>query len=288
MTAAIVLAVLAGAAWAINIVIVRWGLDHTEVSAVVGAAVGVVIAAATAVVVALAAGHDLPAWDDVWRFALVGAIAPGSSQGLFVAAIGRIGASRASVLVGTSPAWSVVLAIVFLDESWQAAIIAGTAVTIIGSAIIGWEPGLSGRRLGVLLALATALSFGVRDVVAREFGSSSPVSSWWAGAIVLGAAAVVLGAQAVAAERAELAAACRRAMPAFAVSGLVIGCALPLLLEALDRGRVGVVAPLSLASQNLTVVVVGSVVFGVHERTGRVVLAVALILAGATLVGTAA
>ena len=288
MTAAIVLAVLAGAAWAINIVIVRWGLDHTEVSAVVGAAVGVVIAAATAVMVALAAGHDLPAWDDVWRFALVGAIAPGSSQGLFVAAIGRIGASRASVLVGTSPAWSVVLAIVFLDESWQAAIIAGTAVTIIGSAIIGWEPGLSGRRLGVLLALATALSFGVRDVVAREFGSSSPVSSWWAGAIVLGAAAVVLGAQAVAAERAELAAACRRAMPAFAVSGLVIGCALPLLLEALDRGRVGVVAPLSLASQNLTVVVVGSVVFGVHERTGRVVLAVALILAGATLVGTAA
>ena len=68
----------------------------------------------------------------------------------------------------------------------------------------------------------------------------------------------------------------------------MIGVALPLLLEALDRGRVGVVAPLSLASQNLTVVAVGSLVFGVHERTGRVVVAVALILAGATLVGSAA
>ncbi len=288
MTAAVVLAVLAGAAWAVNIVIVRWGLERTGVPAVVGASVGVTIAAATALVVAVAAGHELPAWDDLWRFALVGAIAPGSSQGLFVAAIGRIGASRTSVLVGTSPAWSVVLAIVFLDESWQAAIIVGTAVTIVGSAVIGWEPGLRGRRIGVVLALATALSFGLRDVVAREVGSSSSVSSWWAGAIVLAAAAVVLLAQAAAAERARLADACRRALPAFGASGLVIGFALPLLLEALDRGRVGIVAPLSLASQNLTVVLVGAVVFGVHERTGRVVLAVALILAGAMLVGSAA
>lgn len=288
MTAAVVLAVLAGAAWAVNIVVVRWGLERTGAPAVVGAAVGVAVAAATALVVAVAAGHDLPSWDDVWRFALVGAIAPGSSQGLFVAAIGRIGSSRTSVLVGTSPAWSVVLAIAFLGESWQAAIVVGTIITIVGSALIGWEPGLSGRRIGVALALATALSFGVRDVVAREFGSSSSVSSWWAGAVVLGAAAIVLVAQAAVSERAELPAACRRAMPAFAVSGLVIGCALPLLLEALDRGRVGVVAPLSLASQNLTVVVVGSLVFGVDERTGRVVAAVALILAGATLVGSAA
>ena len=288
MTAAIALAVLAGAAWAINIVVVRWGLERTGVPAVVGALVGVTIAAATAVAVATVAGHDLPARDDVWRFALVGAIAPGSSQGLFVAAIGRIGPSRTSVLVGTSPAWSVLLAIAFLGESWEAAIIVGTLVTIVGSALIGWEPGLKGRRLGVALALATALSFGVRDVVAREFGSSSPVSSWWAGAVVLAAAAAVLAIQAAMAEGTDIPRQCRRALPAFGVSGLVIGCALPLLLEALDRGRVGIVAPLSLASQNITVVVVGSIVFGVHERTRRVVFAVALILAGATLVGSAA
>lgn len=288
MTAAVALAVLAGAAWAVNIVVVRWGLDRTGVPPVVGALVGVMIAAVTALLVAVVAGHDVPASGDVWRFALVGAIAPGSSQGLFVAAIGRIGASRTSVLVGTSPAWSVLLAIAFLDESWEAAIIIGTLVTIVGSAVIGWEPGLQGRRIGVVLALATALSFGIRDVVAREFGSESAVSSWWAGAVVLGAAAAVLAIQAAVVERAALARSCRHALPAFAVSGLVIGAALPLLLEALDRGRVGIVAPLSLASQNITVVVVGSIVFGVHERTTRVVLAVALILVGATLVGSAA
>ena len=287
MTAA-ALALLAGAAWAVNIVIVRWGLDRTGVAPNVGAFVGVAVAAITALAVAVLAGHDLPASDDVWRFALVGAIAPGSSQGLFVAAIGRIGPSRTSVLVGTSPAWSVLLAIAFLDESWEVAIIVGTLVTIVGSAVIGWEPGLTGRRIGVALALATALSFGIRDVVAREFGSSSSVSPWWAGAVVLGAAALVLAAQSVLTERRSLASATRRAVPAFALSGLVIGCALPLLLEALDRGRVGIVAPLSLASQNITVVIVGSIVFGVHERTSRVVVAVALILVGATLVGSAA
>ncbi|MEM7287212.1 MAG: DMT family transporter [Actinomycetota bacterium] len=288
MTAAIVLAAVAGAGWALNIVIVRWGLDRTGASPTVGAFVGVSVAAAVAAVVAVLAGHSLPAWDDVWRFALVGAIAPGSSQGLFVAAIGRIGPSRTSVLVGTSPAWSVVLAVAFLDETWELAIVAGTRVTIAGSALIGWEPGLRGRRLGVVLALATALSFGVRDVVAREFGSSSSVSSWWAGAIVLVAAAAVLGVQSRVTAGRDLLGECRRALPAFAVSGLVIGCALPLLLEALDRGRVGIVAPLSLASQNITVVVVGSIVFGVNERAGRVVGAVALILLGAVLVGSAA
>ena len=287
MTAA-ALALLAGAAWAVNIVVVRWGLERTGVAPNVGAFVGVAVAALTAVAVAVGAGHGPPAADDVGRFALVGAIAPGSSQGLFVAAIGRIGPSRTSVLVGTSPAWSVLLAIAFLDESWEVAIIVGTLVTIVGSAVIGWEPGLDGRRVGVALALATAFSFGVRDVVASEFGSSSSVSSWWAGAVVLGAAALVLAAQSLAAERRSIASACRRALPAFALSGLVIGCALPLLLEALDRGRVGIVAPLSLAAQNITVVIVGSIVFGVHERASRVVVAVALILVGATLVGSAA
>lgn len=288
MTLAISLAAIAGSAWAINIIIVRVALERTGASAVVGAFMGVAIAAGVAAAVAAVAGHSLPSAGDVARFSIVGGIAPGSSQALFVAAIGRIGASRTSVVVGTSPAWSVVLAIFFLGESWQLAIAVGTAATVVGGALIGWEPGLSGRRVGVVLALATACSFAIRDVVASEFGSSSDVSSWWAGAVVLAAAAVVLAAQVAWSHRGQTLVECRRSLPAFAASGLAVGLALPLLLEALDRGRVGIVAPLSLASQNVTVVVVGSLVFGAAERTGRVIAAVALILLGAALVGSAA
>ena len=79
----------------------------------------------------------------------------------------------------------------------------------------------------------------------------------------------------------------RGALPEFFASGLAIGLALPLLLAALDRGRVGIVAPLSLASQNVSVVAMGAVVFGANERTPRILLAIMLVVAGATLVSIA-
>lgn len=284
MDAAIVLAAVAGACWAVNIVIVRWALERTRAPALVAATVGVAVAAGFAAVVAVASGQAVPSADDLWRFALVGAIAPGSSQGLFVAAIGSIGPSRTSVLIGTSPVFSVLLAIMFLDESWRLAIVAGTLLTVVGSALISWEPGLLAKRVGVALALATALSFGVRDVVARQFNTESDVSSWWSGAVVLGAAALVLIAMTAVRERDKVVAGVRTALPEFLASGLMIGLALPVLLEALDRGEVGIVAPLSLAAQNISVVGLSAVVFGAHERTPRVIGALGLIVLGATLV----
>jgi len=284
--AAIVLAALAGCAWAINIVIVRWGLQRTSASPVASAFVGVSVAALVAAGIAVVSGQQLPAADDLWKFALVGAIAPGSSQGLFVAAIGLIGPSRTSVLIGTSPVFSVLLAIVLLDEGWQAAVIVGTALTVLGGVLISWEPGGSARRIGVVLALATALSFGIRDVVARQFNTDSDVSSWWSGAIVLGAAALVLAMTLLARERRNTPRAIATTLPEFLASGLMVGLALPLLLEALDRGSVGVVAPLSLAAQQVTVVVLGAVVFGARERTPRILLALVLVVAGAVLITT--
>lgn len=282
-----VLAAIAGLAWATNIVIVRWSLTRTGAPPMVAATVSVTVAAIVATAVAALSGQTPPSGGDLWRFALVGAIAPGSSQGLFVASIGMIGPSRTSVLIGTSPAWSVLLAILFLGESWQAAIIVGTLLTIVGGALISWEPGLDARRVGVALALVTALTFGIRDVVARQFNTESDVSSWWSGAVVLGAAAVVLWMITMATARGAIGAGVRAALPEFLASGLMIGLALPLLLEALDRGRVGVVAPLSLAAQNISVVALSAVVFGANERTRNVLIALVLILVGATLVTTA-
>lgn len=284
MDAAILLAALAGVAWAVNIVVVRWGLDRTGAPPLVAATVGVTIAAVVSAAIAVISGQSGPDGADTARFALVGAIAPGSSQGLFVAAIGMIGPARTSVLVGTSPAWSVLLAIVFLGEAWAFGIVAGTLLTVVGSALISWEPGLMARRVGVVLALATAATFGVRDVVARQFNTDSEVSSWWSGAVVLAAAAVVLWTMTVIRERARTLDGVRASLPEFAVSGLMIGLALPILLEALDRGTVGVVAPVSLAGQNLTVVGLSAMVFGAHERTTRVLAALALIVLGVALV----
>ena len=286
MDTAIILAALAGFCWAANIVIVRWALHRDTTTPMAAAAVGVGVAALVALTVALVSGGTGPTGDDLWRFGLVGAIAPGSSQGLFVAAIGSIGPSRTSVLIGTSPVFSVLLAIAFLDEGWQAAIVVGTLVTVTGGALISWEPHLLARRVGVVLAIATAFSFGVRDVVARSFNTDTEISPWWSGALVLGAATVVLAAVVAIQERRRTLDRLKGALPEFLASGLMIGLALPTLLAALDRGRVGIVAPLSLAAQHVSVVVLGAIVFGAHERTPRILFAIGLVVLGAVLVSS--
>lgn len=287
MDTAILLAVLAGFCWATNIVIVRWSLQRTNASPFAAAALGLGVATLVALTIALLSGQDAPTSADLWRYGFVGVIAPGSSQGLFVAAIASIGPSRTSVLIGTSPVFSILLAIAFLGEDWRFAIILGTLITVAGGAIIGWEPNLLTRRLGVAFGLLTALSFGIRDVVARSFNTGSDLSAWWAGTIVLGAASVVLILMVGVQERGNTISSLRGAMPEFFASGLAIGLALPILLAALDRGQVGIVAPLSLASQNVSVVALGAVVFGADERTPRILVAVILVLAGATLVSMA-
>lgn len=287
MDDAIVLAAIAGVCWAMNIVIVRWAIDRSGVPALAGAFVGVTLAALVAVAVAVAFGEDPPAGSDVARFGLVGAIAPGSSQGLFVASIRTIGPSRSSVLIGTAPMFSVLLAIMFLEESWQLAIIVGTALTVVGGALISWEPGQGLRRVGVVFAIATAITFAVRDVTAREFTTGTELSSWWAGAVVLGAASVVLAVMLAAQQRRRALGSVRASMPFFVPSGVMIGCALPVLLEALDRGRVGVVAPLSNAVQHVAVVLLGAAVFGAGERTPRVLAALGLIVVGGSLIAAA-
>ena len=287
MTVAGVLAMTAGTAWALNIVIVRWAVGRGDTPPLAGAVVGVAVAAATATGVALLSSQAPPAFADVGGFAMVGAIAPGSSQGLFVAAIALIGPARASVLVGTSPVFSVLLAIAFLGEDLRATIVVGTLATVSGGVLIGWERRPGAGRLGVVFGVATAVSFGVRDVVARDLTTNGTVSTWWAGAIVLGAATVVLSTMLVLRHGATSGSVLRRALPEFVASGLVIGLALPVLLAAFDRGEVGLVAPLSLAAQNVAVVGFGAVAFGATERTPRVLAAVGLVIAGGALVLTA-
>src|SRR5229473_6031424 len=56
---------------------------------------------------------DLPR---AWPFLIAGVLAPGCSQTLFTAAIRDVGASRASVTIGTAPLFAVAIALVFLGE----------------------------------------------------------------------------------------------------------------------------------------------------------------------------
>ena len=284
METASLLAIISGVCWATNITIVKWALNRSRASALVGATVGVTIAAIVSLILALISGSSLPDSEVLWKFAIVGIIAPGSSQGLFVSSIGSIGPARTSILIGTSPVFSVLLAVFFLDESWKTTIMIGTLLTVVGSALISWEKGIRFRQAGIVFAIATSLTFAIRDVVARHFNVGTDVSSWWSGTVVLIAASITLWIFVSIKFGPIWKTQTRKALPEFIPSGIMIGIALPLLLEALNRGAVNIVAPLALASQNIAIVILSGWFFGSRERTTQVIMAMVLILIGGIVV----
>ena len=284
METASLLAIISGVCWATNITIVKWALNRSRASALVGATVGVSIAAIVSLILALLSGSSFPDSEVLWKFAIVGIIAPGSSQGLFVSSIGSIGPARTSILIGTSPVFSVLLAIIFLDESWKTTIMIGTLLTVVGSALISWEKGIRFRQIGIVFAIATSLTFGIRDVVARHFNLGTDVSSWWSGTVVLIAASITLWIFVFIKFGPIWKAQTRKALPEFIPSGIMIGIALPLLLEALNKGAVNIVAPLALAAQNIAIVILSGWFFGSRERTRQVITAMILIFIGGIVV----
>ena len=284
METASLLAIISGVCWATNITIVKWALNRSRASALVGATVGVTIAAIVSLILALVSGSSLPDFEVLWKFAMVGIIAPGSSQGLFVSSIGSIGPARTSILIGTSPVFSVLLAVIFLDESWKTTIMIGTLLTVMGSALISWEKGIRFRQIGIVFAIATSLTFAIRDVVARHFNVGTDVSSWWSGTVVLIAASITLWIFVSIKFGPIWKTQTRKALPEFIPSGIMIGIALPLLLEALNVGAVNIVAPLALASQNIAIVLLSGWFFGSRERTRQVIVAMILIFVGGIVV----
>ena len=64
----------------------------------------------------------------------------------------------------------------------------------------------------------------------------------------------------------------------------VIAVALTSLFMAFDRGRVGLVAPLTNAMQSVVVVALGALIFGARERTTRILLALVLVGIGGALI----
>ena len=291
MNLATALALVSGTGWGVNMIVVRWALDRTGARSDVGSLVSIGVAAVVATAAAIVTGADTAGLtaDNIARFALVGAIAPGAAQTLFLGSIRTIGPARSGVLVGTAPMFSVVLAILFLGEGWKAEVVVGTLATVAGGVIIARvaETDASVRRVGAIgvgLAVVTALAFGVRDVVARHFTGGTRIAVPWAAAVVLTSGAAVLLVITLFRTR-NLVVEVASALPQMLWSGLAVGIALPVLLEGLSRGEVGVVAPINNGAQVITVVVLAAVVFKRRDHRLRTVLAVVLVLAGGTLIG---
>ena len=286
----IALTCLAGTLFAVNATFTRLALDRTRVRTDVAAAATVMTAAAVASVIAIIGGVRLSdlSWAESQGFFVIGAIVPGVAQLTFYAAIRMAGPSRSAIMLGTVPVWSVVLATIFLNEHWSASVVAGTLLAVVGSVLLATEgiTKASVSRLGLALAALTALQFAIRDVLARSVTQGSNLDSPAAAAVTLWVGAVVLiGVGVGTAKPREFSKNLRRSMPAMLIPGIAVGLAMPALLAAFERSRVGVVSPLLGATQTVGAVLLSGLLIGGTEINRRVVLAVIVTLAGGTLIG---
>jgi drug/metabolite transporter (DMT)-like permease len=232
--------------------------------------------------------HDTLRVSDLWPFAVAGLLAPGASQVLFIRAVRDAGPSRASILIGTAPLMSVGIALVLLDEPLRPLLLLGTALVVAGGIALARERARPEhfRLLGVVLALACAVLFAVRDNIVRWAARDAHPPPLVTTDLSLAAAAVFMLAYALVVRRGRLRAGVAQSLASFAPAGIMLAVAYDCLLEAFDRGRVSIVAPLN-ATQSLWAVLFSALVYGRQaELIGRrLVVAGTLVVAGAAVIG---
>jgi drug/metabolite transporter (DMT)-like permease len=244
------------------------------------------VALLVCLLIALAAGQwTAVPWRDTWPFLVAGTVAPGITQVLFTRAVGLIGPSRTTILVGTSPVLSAAIAIALLGEPVRAALVAGTLFVVGGGTVLAWERG--GPRalltMGAGLAVAAAILFSIRDNFVRWAERGNAVPGVVAAACSLAAASLVIGAFVLV--RGGIPSRLRAAAAPFLLSGLIYGLAYACLLTAFDHGRVTVVAPLY-GTESLWAVVISMLVLRRAEAVGfRLAAAALLVVAGGALIG---
>jgi drug/metabolite transporter (DMT)-like permease len=283
---AVLLGVLAGALFGAMAVAVQWALVRGA-DPVVGAAIVTAVAFLAGAVLALPTIADGGVHGDLWRFFAIGTLVPGMSQVLFIYGVEAAGPSRAAILIGTAPLLSVLLALAFLDEPFEPALIAATAFVVGGGVVLAAERRrpVDFRVVGVAFALTCAMLFALRDNAVRWVARDADVPPLQASAVSLLAAALVMAIFAIVARRGALPASARVALPAFAPAGLLLGAAYAALVTAFDRGRVGVVAPLN-ATQSLWGILFAALLFHRTEAIGRrTVVAGVLVVVGGAIVG---
>jgi drug/metabolite transporter, DME family len=246
-----------------------------------GALVTIVAALAVAMPFAVTSVDDLAG---AWPFVLAGLLGPGLSQILFTFAVRDAGPSRASVAVGTAPLFAVLIALVFLDEPLQAALLAGALLIVVGGALLVSERGRPAhvRAIGLVFALGSTLVFAVRDNLVRWLSDATEVEPGLAAVATLAAGAACVAIYLLVARRPVPV----RTLRAFAPAGACFGLSYICLFEAYFRGRVSVVSPL-VATESLWGVTLSALLLRRSEFVSpRLVAGALLIVGGAVLIGS--
>ena len=261
-------------------------LPSTLISVVVSFVPSLILA----LVFALSDFKDLPPIALAW-FLLLGAVNFLGGRTQSYQAIGRIGASRAGAILGTSAVFATVFAITITGERPHFLVPIGTAIVVMGLiAALGnsIREGIATDRraaLGYLMALVAAACYGGTNVIAKElteeYGSPLMIStiSLMFGIIFLWP---VAGREAISTLRES------RGNPKFVVSaglsGLAAATGVICLYFALQKADVAVVSPIVSTNPIFTIVLAQIFISRMENLTKWLFLGVGITVAGVIVV----
>ena len=185
---AVGLSLLAGLGFGSAAIFARVGMQGVKPlpSTLISSVASFVPSLALALVFAFSDIRSLPPLALLW-FLLLGAVSFVGGRAQNYEAINLLGASRSSVIIGTSAVFAAIFAMTLTGERPNALILLGTGGVVVGLAVATGESirqGWAGNRrslLGYLMALGAAASYGGTNVLAKEltleYGSPLMISA---------------------------------------------------------------------------------------------------------------
>jgi uncharacterized membrane protein len=200
----------------------------------------------------------------------------------------RIGVARAAPIVNTSPIFSSLLAVSFLDEVWAIQNVIGTCLVILGVIILSLDQSTQNQwhKSDIVFPVLGALAFGISTVL-RKSGLNELSSPLLAAAVTVGTAFFVLfgvvyfrgGRRAL-----EL----NRAGNGWLLAAALLNAGASLsFFSALDIGKVVEVEPLVACNPLLTLLWTAVFLRGIECLSRRIITSAIVTVAGTLLVITA-
>jgi DME family drug/metabolite transporter len=216
-------------------------------------------------------------------FAAIGLFRPFLSSNLSMAGTQHLGATISSTLASSSPLFGVALGVLLLGEYFGLDIALGTAAIVAGVVVLSWRNDVSRAWpwWALLLPIGASLLRSVAQAFAK-LGMESLPSPYFVGLVGYSVSFLV----AMADHRwrgAALTAVVNRGCGWLVLTGLSYGFAILSLNSALNCGRLSVVAPI-VACAPLFTLLLGVSLFRERAVTGRVMLAVLLVVPGVVLI----
>lgn len=220
-------------------------------------------------------------------FVGVGIFQPGLTRLLTYKGIDKLGVAITDPIRASTPLFSALMAILFLNEQITLPIVVATLMIIAGITLLSWRPGamtLSGSAVYLWYPIAASALAGATQV-ARKFGLASVPHPFIAAAVTATSSLVVSTLTMWYVEKnQETWKMNRECFWWFLAAGITVSLAMVCVYFALDLGKVSVVIPISSTGPLFSLILSALFLRDVERVTLRIVFSALMIVSGVLLI----